>query len=78
MIHKLTLRQIIDQWLLTLEEETFLTYLPILRRTFSTFALEEKEAIYQLLFSRHFREENPLHINEKRKDMVLDGLKSLL
>ncbi|MCB0667935.1 MAG: hypothetical protein KDC80_19045 [Saprospiraceae bacterium] len=78
IIHKKTLRQIIDQWILTLDEETFLNYLPILRRTFSTFSVEEKEAIYDLLFSGKFVNEDIAMINEKRKHIILQGVQKIL
>ncbi len=78
MIHKPALRQIIDQWLLILSEEQFISYLPILRRAFSTFSVEEKEAIYDLLFSGRFMEERTITINQKRRELVLQGVKQLL
>lgn len=78
VIHKPALRQIIDQWLLILSEEQFTSYLPILRRAFSTFSVEEKEAIYDLLFSGRFMEERTITINQKRRELVLQGVKQLL
>lgn len=78
VIHKPALRQIVDQWLLTLNEEQFITYLPILRRAFSTFTVEEKEAIYDLLFFGNFVEEKVPTINLKRQNIVLQGVKNML
>lgn len=78
IIHKPVLRQIIDQWLLALDEETFLNYLPILRRTFSTFSSQECEAIYDLLFSGKFIVENKASLHPKRKMIILQGVSKIL
>ncbi|MCB0686506.1 MAG: hypothetical protein KDC53_08275, partial [Saprospiraceae bacterium] len=78
IIHKSSLRQIIDAWLLTQDEETFMSYLPILRRAFSTFSLEEKEAIYDLLFSGKFVDEVVKKYDSNRKQKIVEGVRNLL
>ncbi|MBK8502890.1 MAG: hypothetical protein IPL46_12120 [Saprospiraceae bacterium] len=78
LIHNSSLRLIIDQWMLSLDQETFLTYLPIMRRTFSTFSVEEKEAIYQLLFSNKLVEDNVVQIDQKRKQWIIEGISKII
>jgi hypothetical protein len=75
LIHNPSLRLIIDQWMSGLDQEIFLGYLPIMRRTFSTFSVEEKEAIYQLLFSNKFIEKEVIDIDEKRKQLIIGGVR---
>jgi hypothetical protein len=77
LIHNPSLRLIIDQWMLGLDQDTFISYLPIMRRTFSTFSVEEKEAIYQLLFANKFVEEEVIQIDQKRKQLVIGGIRKL-
>jgi hypothetical protein len=45
LIHENTLWQVIDGWVASLSGETFLILLPLLRRTFSTFAQPERRSI---------------------------------
>lgn len=78
LVHHPALRTIIDDWFLTLSEEEFLTYLPIVRRTFGTFNESEKEMIYGLLFSRSESEEKVLDLDPARRDTVLPALRKLL
>ncbi|NND33306.1 MAG: hypothetical protein HKN76_12010 [Saprospiraceae bacterium] len=78
LIQKPALRKIIDQWILPLTEEQFITFLPILRRTFSSFSVEEKEALYNLLFAGRFVEEKDVNVNDQRKELVLPTLRFLL
>jgi hypothetical protein len=78
IIQKPSLRKIIDQWLIPLTQEQFISYLPVLRRTFSTFTSEEKESLYDLLFSGKFVEVQENNINEKRREQILPTLRYLL
>ena len=78
LIHNPPLRLIIDQWMLSLDQEIFMTYLPIMRRTFSTFSVEEKEAIYQLIFSNKLVEDNVVQIDQKRKQLIIEGISKII
>jgi len=78
LIHKEALRHIIDQWLMAQTEEQFIAFLPILRRTFSTFSVEEKEAIYDLLSKGKFVKKEPFHLNNERKGLILPTIKEML
>lgn len=42
LLHNLTLWQVLDEWVTQLPGETFIALLPLLRRTFSTFAAPER------------------------------------
>ena len=48
LIHHPRLWQMLDEWVLSLPEALFTTLLPLLRRTFSTFATPEKRQIGEL------------------------------
>jgi Family of unknown function (DUF5682) len=45
LIHDAELRRLLDEWVSQLEEEQFVDMLPLLRRTFGTFAPAERQAI---------------------------------
>ncbi len=45
LIHDDTLLTLVDQWLVTLPESTFLQVLPLLRRTFASFTMPERRGI---------------------------------
>jgi hypothetical protein len=45
LIHDAELRGLLDQWVCQLEETQFIDMLPLLRRTFGTFATAERQAI---------------------------------
>ncbi len=57
LIHRPVLYEVIDGWLQQLDEEAFHTFLPILRRTFSTFSPAEKKVLMQLISGPVNREE---------------------
>jgi hypothetical protein len=78
LIQKPSLRNIIDQWIMPLNQDQFISFLPILRRTFSTFSIEEKEALYDLLFAGKFAAVSHSELNEKRRALVLPTLRYLL
>ncbi|KAF0249407.1 MAG: hypothetical protein FD167_1190 [bacterium] len=48
LIHDLKLWQILDSWVSSLKEETFIILLPLLRRTFATFQKPERRQIGEL------------------------------
>lgn len=48
LIHHASLWQLINQWVLSLSNETFISVLPLLRRTFSTFPAGERRQIGEL------------------------------
>ncbi len=78
LIHHPTLRNIIDHWFLNLSEEDFMTYLPIIRRTFGTFHDDEKNAIFQLIFDGRSRQQNDRQLDDARKALVLPAVKKLI
>ncbi len=78
LIHKPNLRALIDRWLLDQEQEQFMAFLPILRRTFSTFNSQEKESLFQLLFAGRFVEEQKVVINTQRKELIETAIRRLL
>jgi hypothetical protein len=45
LIHDADLRRLLDEWVSQLEETQFVDMLPLLRRTFGTFAPAERQAI---------------------------------
>jgi len=47
LIHDAELRRLLDQWVCQLDEPQFVDMLPLLRRTFGTFAAAERQAIAQ-------------------------------
>jgi Family of unknown function (DUF5682) len=48
LIHHASLWQLVNQWVLSLSNETFISILPLLRRTFSTFPAGERRQIGEL------------------------------
>ena len=49
LIHQHTLRNIVDDWIMSLSGNQFRSYLPVLRRIFARFSKSEKEVIFQLI-----------------------------
>jgi Family of unknown function (DUF5682) len=49
LVHDQTLLALVDDWLARLPEDTFITCLPLLRRTFSTFEPSERRLIGELV-----------------------------
>jgi Family of unknown function (DUF5682) len=45
LIHDAELRSLLDEWVCQLDEDQFIDMLPLLRRTFGTFAVAERQAI---------------------------------
>ena len=45
LVHDLPLRELLDQWLARLDEAQFISILPLLRRTFSTFSPTERRRL---------------------------------
>lgn len=78
LVQKPELRGVVDKWLLSLEEQNFISVLPILRRTFSTFSTQEKEILFNLLFSGKMERATTHLIQESRKELVLPVLHYLL
>jgi hypothetical protein len=48
LIHHASLWKLVNQWVLSLSNETFISVLPLLRRTFSTFPAGERRQIGEL------------------------------
>lgn len=48
LIHHASLWRLVNQWVMSLSEETFVSVLPLLRRTFSTFPAGERRQIGEL------------------------------
>ena len=48
LIHHTSLWRLVNQWVLSLSDETFISVLPLLRRTFSTFPAGERRQIGEL------------------------------
>jgi hypothetical protein len=48
LIHHTSLWRLVNQWVMSLPEETFVSVLPLLRRTFSTFPAGERRQIGEL------------------------------
>jgi len=48
LIHHATLWRLVNQWVMSLPDETFISVLPLLRRTFSTFPSGERRQIGEL------------------------------
>lgn len=78
LIHRPTLRDIVDQWMSSLDDDTFMNFLPILRRTFSTFTSSEKEVIYDLLFGREKHIKTSFSVDTERQEIARKGLNRLL
>lgn len=51
LLHHTTLWRLVNQWVMSLSDETFLAVLPLLRRTFSTFPTGERRQIGELVKS---------------------------
>jgi hypothetical protein len=52
LIHDAELRGLLDQWICQLDETEFVDMLPLLRRTFGTFAAAERQAIGERIAAR--------------------------
>ncbi|NND06458.1 MAG: hypothetical protein HKN87_08755 [Saprospiraceae bacterium] len=78
LIHHPALRSVVDSWFGALTDEEFMTYLPIIRRTFGTFHESEKEMIYSLLFEKRKLTNVDATLDETRTDAVLPTLRKLL
>jgi hypothetical protein len=48
LIHHASLWRLVNQWVMSLSDETFISVLPLLRRTFSTFPVGERRQIGEL------------------------------
>ena len=53
LIHDAELRRLLDEWVNQLDEVQFVDMLPLLRRTFGTFAPAERQAIAERIAARH-------------------------
>jgi len=83
LIHQENLWQIMDEWLVNLDEERFMEILPVLRRTFSKFSHPERQKMMALakrgtLSTTAEKEENVVGLNQERVAKVLPTLKLLL
>ena len=83
LIYNENLWQIIDGWLVALEEERFMEILPVLRRTFSKFSHPERQKMMALAKKGKgtmaiIEQTNEMTINQERVEKVLPTLKLLL
>lgn len=79
LVHDHGLWALLDQWLLALSPEAFTKVLPLLRRTFSTFASPERQALGQKAKGGFGPTPTaPTHFNPQRGQQVLPLLSQLL
>jgi hypothetical protein len=65
LIHDAELRGLLDHWVCQLEDAEFVDMLPLLRRTFGTFAAAERQAIAQRIAvgTQNSRRDSPEHLD---------------
>lgn len=82
LVHDLKLWQVLDSWVSSLKEETFVVLLPLLRRTFSTFQLAERRQIGELAkkggSKTRFDKSEPENFDQNRAEITLPLLAKLL
>ncbi|MEM7555754.1 MAG: DUF5682 family protein [Cyanobacteria bacterium P01_A01_bin.84] len=83
LLHDDILWQVLDDWVSNLSEESFITLLPLLRRTFATFTTPERrqmgEKAKKAVRDRFTDETEDINqINQKNAEMVLPIVKQLL
>ena len=78
LIHDEILLTIIDEWVMSLENNNFEGLLPLLRRTFSTFEDPERRQIGRIIAGRVKTLDNETTIDEDRASAMLPILSELL
>jgi len=79
LVHDNALFEVIDSWFETLNEETFTRALPLVRRTFSSFAAPERQNIGQKAKGGpKQQEEVQLNLNDTRGQRMLEHLANLI
>jgi hypothetical protein len=72
LIHDHNLLVIIDEWVVALAEADFIALLPLIRRTFSTFASGERKQIGQLIKgNQQYRSDEPEPLDPTRAAAIL-------
>lgn len=85
LLHDQTLLQILDEWVASLDENTFIALLPLLRRTFSSFHEPERRQIGEMIRGKGIKkrgrrgknEDGPM-IDQERANAVLPIIAQLL
>ncbi|MDH3650196.1 MAG: DUF5682 family protein [Saprospiraceae bacterium] len=79
LLHYANLRQVVDQWMISISDEHFTSFLPILRRVFSRFSKGEKEVLFELINrgDRHITR-SELPYDQTRIDILLPVLQKAL
>jgi hypothetical protein len=79
LVHDEALLGIVDEWLMSLQNESFEGLLPLLRRTFSSFDNPERRALGKLISGKAEKErEGRTEIDEERAKAMLPILAELL
>jgi hypothetical protein len=84
LLHNEELWQVLDQWIMSLNEENFINILPLLRRTFATFPTSERRQMGEKVKSGNshhlslIKTVNTDHFEQKRAKQVLPLLAQLL
>lgn len=82
LLHDLTLWSVLDDWVTTLHGEAFTALLPLLRRTFSTFAAPERREMGERVTQGHLLPSSPAEefgrYDAERAEAVLPLLARLL
>jgi hypothetical protein len=80
LIHHATLWRLVNQWVMSLSEESFISVLPLLRRTFSTFPVGERRQIGEMAKSGGPTEilQGDDHLDMSRVEKVLPLLIKIL
>jgi hypothetical protein len=85
LLHDQTLLQILDEWVASLDENTFIALLPLLRRTFSSFHEPERRQIGEIIRGkgikkrgRRGKNEDGSMIDQERANAVLPIIAQLL
>jgi hypothetical protein len=81
LIHDDGLWQILDDWVLLLQEENFMAQLPLLRRTFATFSEAERQQLTQRAKQGDRRDAaatEQTRFDQQRADTILPLMAQLL
>ncbi|RDI68676.1 DUF5682 family protein [Nocardia pseudobrasiliensis] len=78
LVHDRELLRLIDTWLCDLDEDQFVTILPLLRRTFATFESGERQSIAQSLRHRPADSDTAATFDPTRGVAAMDALTRIL
>ncbi len=79
LLHDDELFKVIDSWFASLSEESFIRVLPLVRRTFSSFATPERQAIGQKAKTGTVQsQKQKLNLNHERGQRVLSHISGLI